>query len=136
MPAMCSASVTLTAGGRLKIRISSTVTRLNTITNICFTSVQATAWTPPNMVYSAVVSPINRQVVTMLVPMITESTTDGAERIAPHDIAREIRNRNAVKDRVFASKRRSRYSYAVKTFAPWKNGTSVADRISIASGKA
>ena len=38
--------------------------------------------------------------------------------IAPHDIALEMRNRSAVNDRVFASKRRSRYSYAVKTFAP------------------
>ena len=41
-------------------------------------------------------------------PKIAENTTAGAAMIVPHDIARESRNRNAVSDRVFASKRRSR----------------------------
>ena len=51
--------------------------------------------------------------VHMFQPKMAEKTTAGAEMIAPHDIARESRNRNAVSERVFASKRRSRNSYAV-----------------------
>ena len=55
--------------------------------------------------------------------------------IVPHDMPRETRNRNAVSERVFASKRRSRYSYAVYTRAPCRNGTSVTPRMTIASGR-
>ena len=46
-------------------------------------------------------------------PSTSESTTAGAEITAPHDMPRETRNSRLVKLRVFASKRRSRYSYAV-----------------------
>ncbi len=46
-------------------------------------------------------------------PKIALKTTAGAATIVPHDMPRESRNRNAVRDRVLASKRRSRYSYAV-----------------------
>ena len=46
-------------------------------------------------------------------PKMAENTTAGAARIVPHDMPREIRNRNAVSERVLASNRRSRYSYAV-----------------------
>jgi hypothetical protein len=46
-------------------------------------------------------------------PSTSASTTAGAEITAPHDMPRDIRNRKLVNVRVFASKRRSRYSYAV-----------------------
>ena len=46
-------------------------------------------------------------------PRITDSTTAGAATIAPHDMPRDSRNRKLVNMRVFRSKRRSRYSYAV-----------------------
>ena len=68
-------------------------------------------------------------------PKIDEKTTAGAARIDPHDIARDTRNRNAVSVRVLASNRRSRYSYAVYTLAPCRNGTSVTPRMTIASGR-
>ena len=70
----------------------------------------------------------------MFHPKIAENTTAGAAMIVPHDIPRESRNRNAVSDRVLASKRRSRNSYAVYTLARWRNGTSVTPRMTIASG--
>ena len=43
-------------------------------------------------------------------PSITDSTTAGAEMAAPVDMPRDSRKSSAVKLRVFASKRRSRYS--------------------------
>ena len=43
----------------------------------------------------------------------SDSTTAGAATTAPHDMPRESRNSRLVKLRVFASKRCSRYSYAV-----------------------
>ena len=46
-------------------------------------------------------------------PDVVTLIREGAAMIVPHDIARETRKRNAVSDRVFASNRRSRYSYAV-----------------------
>ena len=49
---------------------------------------------------------------------------------------RDIRNSRLVNARVFTSKRRSRYSYAVYTLALWKNGTSVMDSTTIAIGSA
>jgi hypothetical protein len=67
-------------------------------------------------------------------PNTAANTTAGAARIVLHDSAREMRNRNAVSVRVFASKRRSRNSYAVNTFAPCRNGTIVTPRITMASG--
>jgi hypothetical protein len=67
-------------------------------------------------------------------PKMAEKTTAGAAMIVPHDMPREMRNRNAVSERVRASNRRSRYSYAVKTRALCRNGTSVTPRITIASG--
>ena len=65
---------------------------------------------------------------------MAENTTAGAARMVPHDIPRDSRKRNAVSDRVFASKRRSRNSYAVNTFAPCRNGTMVTPRMTMASG--
>jgi hypothetical protein len=41
---------------------------------------------------------------------MAENTRAGALMIAPQDIPREMRKRNAVRERVFASKRRSRNS--------------------------
>ena len=67
-------------------------------------------------------------------PKMAEKTTAGAAMIVPHDMPRDMRKRKEVSDRVFASKRLSRYSYAVKTFAPWRKGTSVTPRITMASG--
>ncbi len=67
-------------------------------------------------------------------PKMAEKTIAGAARMVPHDMPRESRKRNAVSDRVFASKRRSRNSYAVNTFAPWRKGTMVTPRITIAIG--
>ncbi len=49
----------------------------------------------------------------MFQPNTAEKTTAGAAMIVPHDRPRDNRNRNAVSERVLASKRRSRYSYAV-----------------------
>jgi hypothetical protein len=43
-------------------------------------------------------------------PRMSDSTTAGADTTAPHDMPREIRNSRLVNVRVFASKRRSRYS--------------------------
>jgi hypothetical protein len=64
-----------------------------------------------------------------------EITTAGAASVTPQASARPTRNRNAVSVRVRTSKRRSRYSYAVKTLARWKNGTTVSDRMIIAIGR-
>ena len=72
--------------------------------------------------------------VTMLQPKIVEKTTAGAAMIAPHESAREKRKSTLVSERVFASKRRSRNSYAVYTFARYRNGTMVTPRITIAIG--
>ena len=99
------------------------------------TSTHVTACTPPIIVYSTAGTPISATHHQMLQPKIAEKTTAGAAMIVPHDMPREIRKRNAVSDRVFASNRRSRYSYAVYTFARWRNGTSVTPRITIASGR-
>ena len=54
--------------------------------------------------------PSSRQVVVTSRPIITDSTTAGAEITAPVDMPRENRNSSAVNERVLASKRRSRYS--------------------------
>ncbi len=58
----------------------------------------------------AVGTPISRQVVVTSRPIITDSTTAGAEITAPHASPRENRNSRAVNERVFASNRFSRYS--------------------------
>ena len=68
-------------------------------------------------------------------PRMDANTTAGAAMIVPADMPRESRNRKLVSERVFASKRRSRYSYAVYTFAPCRNGTRVTPRITIATGR-
>jgi hypothetical protein len=49
-------------------------------------------------------------VLVTLIPSTTDSTTAGAEMTTPSDMLRDIRNRKLVNARVFASKRRSRYS--------------------------
>jgi hypothetical protein len=67
-------------------------------------------------------------------PKMAEKTIAGAEMIAPHDIPLEMRNRKLVSDRVFASNLFSRYSYAVKTCDPCRNGTRVTPRMTIAIG--
>ncbi len=46
-------------------------------------------------------------------PKSALKTTAGAAMIVPTDMPRERRKRKAVSERVFGSKRRSRYSYAV-----------------------
>ena len=56
---------------------------------------------------------IASEVAVRFQPSTSDSTTAGAETTAPTDSPREIRNRKLVTLRVFASKRRSRYSYAV-----------------------
>ena len=90
-----------------------TATSPNTIRTICLTSVHATACTPPNIVYTAVGSPIARHVRGRFHPSTIDITTAGAEITTPHDMPRESRNNRLVNERVLASKRRSRYSYAV-----------------------
>ncbi len=50
-------------------------------------------------------------------PSTIERITAGAAMITPHDSARDRRNSRLASVRVRASKRRSRYSYAVNTFA-------------------
>ena len=68
-------------------------------------------------------------------PRIVDMTTDGAASVTPSEKARPMRNRKLASERVRASNRRSRYSYAVYTFARVKNGTTVSDRMIIASGR-
>src|SRR5580693_6495946 len=68
-------------------------------------------------------------------PRIADITTDGAASVTPSDNARPARNRKLASDRVRTSKRRSRYSYAVYTRARVKKGTTVSDRMIIASGR-
>src|SRR5437868_4743037 len=67
---------------------------------------------------------------------MAENTTAGAAMMVPHDIPRATRKRKLVRDRVRASKRRSRYSYAVNTLAPWRNGTSVTPRMTMTQSSA
>src|SRR3954470_15165923 len=100
----------------------------NTTTNICFTSFHVTAFAPPAIVYAMVGTPMNATVAGSVHPNIDEKTTAGAAMIAPHDMPREQRNRNAVRERVAGLKRLSRYSYAVNTRAPRRNGTIVTPR--------
>ena len=54
--------------------------------------------------------PISATAHTSGMPKIALKTTPGAAMIVPADMPRESRKRKAVNDRVFASKRRSRYS--------------------------
>ena len=68
-------------------------------------------------------------------PRIVDITTAGAASVTPSENARPSRNRKLASERVRTSNRRSRYSYAVYTFARWKNGTTVSDRMIIASGR-
>src|SRR5213075_198388 len=131
-PAMCNASLGDT--GICTSNVTVTATIAVTISIICLTSTHVTAWTPPIIVYNTAGTPMIATDQPMLQPKIAENTTAGAEMIVPHDIARETRNKKAVSDRVFASNRRSRNSYAVYTPDPCKNGTSVTPRITIASG--
>ena len=65
------------------------------------------------MVYSTAGTPISATDQAMFQPKMAENTTAGAAMIVPHDMPRERRNRNAVSDRVRASNRRSKNSYAV-----------------------
>ncbi len=58
-------------------------------------------------------TPISATHQVMSQPKIAESTTLGAAMIVPHDMPRESRNRKLVSERVLASKRCSRNSYAV-----------------------
>ena len=50
-------------------------------------------------------------------PSTIERMTAGAAMMTPHDSARDSRNSRLASVRVRESKRRSRYSYAVYTFA-------------------
>src|SRR5258706_12255042 len=63
-----------------------------------------------------------------------ERTMLGAYITVPTASEREIRKRTLASRRVGRSKRRSRYSYAVKTRALWNHGTTVAHRTTIANG--
>jgi hypothetical protein len=67
-------------------------------------------------------------------PRIADITTDGAARVTPSDAARPTRNRKLASERTRTSNRRSRYRHCVDA-APVKNGTTVSDRITIASGR-
>ena len=67
-------------------------------------------------------------------PRMADITTAGAASVTPSEDARPTRNRKLASERVRTSKRRSRYSYAVYTRARVKNGTTVSDRMIIASG--
>ena len=62
-----------------------------------------------------VVPPISRIVVVSSHPRITERTSDGAYRVTPTARLRDSMKRRLATVRVRESKRRSRYSYAVKT---------------------
>ena len=55
-------------------------------------------------------TPIRATDQTRGIPKRALKTPAGAAMIAPQDIALEIKKRNAVSDRVFESKRCSRYS--------------------------
>ena len=70
-----------------------------------------------------------------LQPSTMDRMTAGAAMITPALRPRDIKKSRLASARVRASKRRSRYSYAVNTRARWKNGTSVSDRMIIASGR-
>ncbi len=96
--------------GSLTSRTTTIATIATTMSTICFTSAQVTAWTPPIIVYATVGMPINATDHPIFQPKIAEITTAGAAMMVPHDIPRDSRNRNAVRERVLGSKRRSRYS--------------------------
>ena len=104
-------------------------------TAICFTSAHATASTPPMAVYSTVGMPMSNTQYTRSQPNTALSTTLGAAMMVPADMPRESRKSRLVSERVFASKRRSRYSYAVYTFAPCRNGTRVTPSSTMATGR-
>ena len=87
------------------------------MTNICFTSVQVTACTPPSIVYTVVDSPMMKIVTTSSQPSTMDRMTEGAAMMTPTPSPRDTRKKKLVSVRVFASKRCSRYSYAVNTFA-------------------
>ncbi len=132
-PARCSASIGDT--GICTSSAMTTATSAPMISTICLTSIQVTACTPPIIVYNTAGTPISATHHQMFQPKMAENTTAGAAMIVPHDMPREMRKRNAVSARVFASNRRSRYSYAVYTLARCRKGTSVTPRITIASGR-
>jgi hypothetical protein len=85
-------------------------------------------------VYRIAGTPISATHSQRFQPKIAENTTAGAAMIVLADMPRDRRKRSAVNVLVFASKRRSRNSYAVNTLAPCRNGTSVTPRMTIASG--
>jgi hypothetical protein len=66
---------------------------------------------------------------------MAESTIAGAYSVSPAERPRWHRKMALASARVLESKRCSRYSYAVKTLARWKTGTTVAHRITIAMGR-
>src|SRR5260221_6151764 len=106
-PAMGNASE-----GETGIRSSSTTTIdvTATVTSaICLTSAQVTACTPPIMVYNTVGTPMTATDHESGQPKMAENTTAGAASMVLHDRPPESRNRNAARERVFASNRRSRY---------------------------
>ncbi len=87
------------------------------MSDMVLTSVQVTACTPPNIVYTMAGREMATDVATMFQSSTSDSTTAGAEMIAPTDSPREIRNNRLVMLRTRASNRCSRYSYAVYTRA-------------------
>ena len=88
-----------------------------TMMTICFTSVHATACTPPRLVYTIIGTQMMRTVIGRDHSRMAEMTTAGAASVTPSDIARPTRKSIAVNVRTRTSNRCSRYSYAVKTFA-------------------
>ncbi len=104
------------------------------ITSICTNSVQVTAAIPPPAVYATTSAPITSVVHWLGQPRITVSTTAGADSATPTASPRDSRNIAPASARVFASKRFSRYSYAVKTPDEWNRGTANAEIRIIASG--
>src|SRR5688572_142040 len=111
--ATANPSPTLTPSGRPSSAATMMANKPPTMRVIVLTSVQVTAWTPPNIAYSTAGIAITSDVAARLHPSTSDSTTAGAEMIAPTARLREIRNRKLVKLRVLASNRPSRYSYAV-----------------------
>ena len=69
-------------------------------------------------------------------PIITDSTTAGAEITAPQDMPREIRNSSAVNDARLGVEAALEILVGGEQRALWKNGTNVTDRMIIAIGSA
>src|SRR3954468_9789468 len=86
-PAMCSAALGET--GIFTSNVTTTAMSAPTMRNICLTSTQVTAFTPPIIVYTTVGTPMRATAHPIEIPKTAEKTTAGAARIVPHDVARD-----------------------------------------------